>query len=104
MNNGRYNVIFSLDSLKQMKKEMLESATKLEESCKECYRKIDDSKRVYTFNTGNFFREKANEFVLKNQSYMVDVVIPFINQLDFIIAEYENELKEIETSVKGKVN
>ena len=102
MNNG-YNIQFNIDDLRAMKKEMLDMCNQLEASCKECYRKIDESKRVYDTSTGDYFREKANEYVLKHHSYINDVVIPYVNELDKIINEYETMLIEIKSTVESKV-
>ena len=102
MNNG-YNIQFNIDDLRAMKKEMLDMCNQLEASCKECYRKIDESKRVYDTSTGDYFREKSSDFVLKNQSYIIDVVIPYVNQLDVIINEYESLSSEVRQSIEGKV-
>lgn len=101
--NNSFNLVVNTDELRAMKKEMLELVNELEESCEKCYRKIDESKRVYDTSTGDYFREKANEYILKHQSYINDIVIPYINELDKIINEYDTMIMEVKSTVEGKV-
>ena len=91
------------DELRSMKQEMLNMCHKLDESCKVCYRKIDESKRVYDSPTGDYFREQASQFILKHQSYIADVVIPYINFLDKAISVYEDTYSRTKRSLERKV-
>ena len=96
---NQYDVVVSLDDLRELKRKMQDGILQLESACKGCYAKIDETREVFNTPTGEIFREKANENVLKSQECISGKLMPFVSLLDNIIATYEESINETAKSV-----
>ena len=70
--------------------------------CKECYRKIDETKEIFDTPTGTYFREKSFELIDAVTDYMKKEVLPFIENIDDIKREYQSLLSEVSVFFDNK--
>ncbi len=97
-------IMYDIDSIKETEKKMLEIVNGIENACKECNRKVDESKEVFDTPTAEIFREKTTELITKSQRTIYNEIIPLINKLDDVIKAYSSTMEQISSSMTGQEN
>ncbi len=95
----KYNIIVDINRMTMTQRKMMAALNDIQDICKECYRKIDETKDYFDTPTSAYFRQQATEMIDMAQNYIKKEVIPFVESINDIVKEYQNLMSDISKSI-----